>query len=234
MAVVPLAGMSAASALTGAEIAYVQQGGADRKATISQIAAASNSPAFDYIATRFMAPANMVGLVVTGQTPTINTILAGPVTFPIKFTTTNIVCRVQALQAGGLFQLALYADGGGKPTGNPVATTASISEAATGILTTALSGVVQLGPGGANMGQKGWLCVNMDTVGTFRLYAPPVGWSTPAVGGSSAANALSLAPPSGKQVAQTFGTWPDLTGATFTDIVVNNIPYVTFDVTSAP
>lgn len=190
-------------------------------------------PSFPMRAGRFYAPYGWNGVPVTSGTPLVNTICAFPVAFPRLMTVDNIVSRVQTLFAGGKYQFALYADGGGKPTGTPIATTGDVVTDATGIITIALSGAIQIGPSGANLGQIGWLCMNADN-STFRYYVVSNGTTTPNVGGASAVEALSLAPAVGLQAAQTFGTWPNLTSASFTTAAANLIPYIALRVASVP
>lgn len=172
--------------------------------------------------------------IAAASTLNLNTI--GLVPFPVHETMTvsAFVCRITTLAAGGNIQLAVYASDPttGMPTGNALGTTASQTTAATGVFSLALAGSnFQMTPG------VYWWAVNSDnTTVVMASVATGQEWSGALVGAASAANSWSGTTNIGLSwtVAQTFGTWPDLTGGSFTEATNNKCCCFKFSVASVP
>lgn len=128
--------------------------------------------------------------------------------------------RINTTSAGGNLQVAIYGDNPAthRPTGFPLVSSASLSTATAGPVSTTQT------TSGATINvllttQRLWWCSNFDNItATANGFT-----STPAMsalmGGtatqSNLQNTSNLM--SGVTVPQTFGTWPDLTSATFTE-----------------
>jgi hypothetical protein len=149
-----------------------------------------------------------------------------------RLTINNLGGRVIGNAAGNL-QLAIYANNPAtmRPTGNALASTASMSTAVAGTVSSAAS--VQLEAG------LYWFAANTDTAAlTFTCLntttSGPMGFL---VGSATQANVLGGGSGSLTSlfVAQTFGTWPSLTAASFSENVgANYVVGVEFQVVSIP
>ena len=121
--------------------------------------------------------------------------------------------RVQTALAGSLFQAAVYAMGAnGEPTGTPIGVTASISGAAVTNVFDALATPFNLSP---NTPYFVAVNVNSGTTLAFLGLAAtnPYPWTV--CGPTVVPNNMGTNVCFNYTVSQTFGTWPDLTGATF-------------------
>jgi hypothetical protein len=138
--------------------------------------------------------------------------------------------RISTGSAGGNVQAAIYANNPatGRPIGNPLASTASMSTTSTGSVNATVS--IQLQPG------LYWWASNCDNgtavfvsaSGAFSPLSFMIGNSAQAVDLTAVAGFV------GTSVTQTFGTWPDLTSASFSDFTSNSAPIVQFKVGSVP
>jgi hypothetical protein len=128
--------------------------------------------------------------------------------------------RVSTVSAGGNIQLAIYGNNNatGRPTGNALITTASISTSVVGVVSAVnAGGDTTLAPG------LYWMAVNADNATvicqpgitiTMSRMGYLVGNATQSnISGAAGSVTSSLA------VTQAFGTWPDLTGATFVESI---------------
>lgn len=151
-----------------------------------------------------------------------------------RITISDLGCVINTASAGNNIQLAIYANdpATGRPTGNPVANTGSISTTSTGFVSAAISGGNKtLEPGWY------WLSINSDNTvalvqtvsGTTVLGGALIGSATTSIIGA-AANVSGFA----LLVTQTFGTWPDVTSATFTETTTQNAPILIYKVASVP
>lgn len=158
--------------------------------------------------------------VAAGATPPADAMQMVPLTIKARVTLASLGVRIVTAEHGGNLQLALYANdpATGRPTGTAVATTAGISTASTGPVSAAIAGGnVTLEPG------LYWACFNLDSVAgdmvAVQVPSPDnhptaalVGSATQAnLGGSAGDDLVSL------YVAQAYGSWPDLTSATFVE-----------------
>jgi hypothetical protein len=140
--------------------------------------------------------------------------------------------RVTTLSAGGNVQTAIYANNPAtmRPTGTALASTASISTASAAVVNATIS--VQLTPG------LYWFASNMDNA-TSIITSVGAGSITASalIGSPTQANIMpgSAVGMQGVKITSTFGTWPDLTGQSFTDATGNNdTPLMAFKVGSVP
>lgn len=129
-----------------------------------------------------------------------------------SITVSDLFARVTTVSAGGNFQLAVYAADAATmlPTGNPVAATGNISTTTAGAISGDITGAdVALAPG------LYWVGVNADNnVAVLQGNgAGPIDGAL--VGSATLANLVGLTLI--RFVAQTFGTWPDLTSASLTE-----------------
>lgn len=145
-------------------------------------------------------------------------------------TLNSLGVRCSTLSAAGNVQAAIYANNASTilPTGNPLASTASMSTSATGSLNSAVS--VQLTPG------MYWYATNCDNAVAI-FSSPNVGnaYLASLIGSATQSNDLTTSQSfNGLSVAQTFGTWPDLTSGSFADITASSTPIVQFKIASVP
>jgi hypothetical protein len=158
--------------------------------------------------------------VAEGTPPSADAIQLVPLVISARVTLSTLGARIVTAEHGGNLQLALYANdpATGRPTGNAVAATGSISTASTGVVSNAIAGGnVTIEPG------LYWAGFNLDAIagGMVALQVPSpsnhptaalIGTASQAnLGGSGDDDLVSL------YVAQSFGTWPDLTSATFVE-----------------
>lgn len=184
-----------------------------------------------YIASNWYLPMGATGTVVTGGNPGANNIKLFPGYIKERITINALGVRVATLSAGGNVQAAIYANNAatGRPTGNALASTASMSTASVANVNAAVS--VQVEPG------LYWFATCMDnaTATLAALSNTSTIGMTVLVGSATQANDLAGGGLVGLTVSGTFGTWPSMTGQTFTE---NNntsaIGLVQFEVGSVP
>lgn len=156
-----------------------------------------------------------------------------PVIFKDKMTIDQIAVRISTGAAGNV-QVALYASDTTtkKPTGNALVTTGSGSTASVATVSISLASNYQVSPG--VLYWFGVMCDNATAqFNTISLSSAYMSWlygsttNTNVLTGS--ANIEYLSAP-----FTTFGTWPDMTSATFTDGISASSANVAFHVTSIP
>lgn len=162
------------------------------------------------------------------------TMVLFPVVFQQQMTIDQLAARVTTVSAGGNFQLAIYASGtGNKPTGNALATSGNGSTASAAAVTVTLSSNVQVTPGVVY-----WIGVMVDnTTAIFISYSGSSSYMAWVYGSTSAGNALGTGAVNIANLTATyttFGTWPSLTGATFTETTTTKNAAAAFHVTSIP
>lgn len=235
--------LTAAGELTGAELLYCVQGGADRKCTATQTASLAGGTLFSYGTGFFYTPLGPSPGNAGGATHGANTIRCFKGIVGRKLTTTNLGTRVNTLQAATNMQFAIYNDANGRP-GTLIGATASASLAATGGTSAALSAAKQIGPGGANGSGSLWWCANTDaTTAVVTNIENIVSTLTGLIGGTitdvlqsstSSVTGVSCTGAACNGGSSTFGTWPDLTGSTWTVDAGTSTTIILFDVTSIP
>lgn len=168
----------------------------------------------------------------TGTNPGIGSIRLYPAYIKQRCTLSNLGIRISAGAAGNL-QAAIYKNNPatGRPTGTALVSTASMSTAGSASnISSAAS--VQLEPG------LYWWATNTDnaTSTIISLIATSLNGSE-IIGSATQANVLGGASGNfiGVSTPATFGTWGDLTAATFTEVAAAlTIPLVQFQVASVP
>lgn len=183
-----------------------------------------------YIASKWFCPLILASIAGGGVAPGANSIRLIPGYIRQKLTINTLGVRITTASAGGNVQAAIYANNAATvlPTGSPLASTASMSTTSTGSVNAAAS--VQLNTG------LYWWAVNCDNA-TVAFTSTSTGslWLSSLLGSltqnSDLAGATAI---DGLSVAQTFGTWPDLTSGSFTEVVSATMPIVQFRVGSVP
>jgi hypothetical protein len=237
--------ISGLTALTGANMATgdlvpvvdVSEGAADTanvKMLKNEFAMGIGAQASDYIVNNWYLPQ---GIFPAGpQANGIDTIK----TFPIvglrrRITISDLAVRIGTGTASQNIQLAIYAADKalGRPTGNPLGKTPNISVA--GSSTTAsgtLDAAVTLE---ASRGICGWLAINCSHASpTFVCVNANFPSTAAYVGSSTLLNILNGNTNTFTylSIAQTFGTWPDLTGDSFTESTTAFCPIQAFKVSA--
>lgn len=187
-------------------------------------------PAF--IVSNWYIPNGMVPGSLT--TPTSGQIRLIPAMMTQRATIGALGSFITTLQAAQNFQLAIYAANPTtfRPTGTALASTASMSTGAGGFASAVLSANIQVQPG-----QVVWLAYNGNsTTAIFTGGSSTAGSLAQLLGSSTGAfilnNQVVL---NGLQVTgQAFGSWPDLTSATFTETVGNQLVGTAMQIASVP
>jgi hypothetical protein len=182
--------------------------------------------------------ADTLGAGVSSSTVGSNSIRCYPGFFYERSTIGALGARINTVSAGGNLQVAIYASNftTHRPTGLPIASSASLSTTTAGAVSTTLNtsgGSIALSTNGP---QLLWWCSNFDnntatangSSGTPAMSALMGGTSTQA----NLQNTSAIL--SGVSTPQTFGTWPDLTSATFTDQLTVVWVNVQFQISSIP
>lgn len=194
-----------------------------------------------YIATNWYFP-GPTGTLTGGVALAVNTIRCSYGNVAQKVTLSQLGAREAT--AGSNLQLAIYTSVSGRP-GALIAATGSIDiSGAAGAKTGALTGNKQVGPGGTDGDRDLWFCSNVDNAATV-LAAFANGSTSQAfnIGTATAGNlfgsnatmtGISCAGAACNGASSTFGTWPTLTGSTWTDITGATSPAIGFLVNSVP
>lgn len=175
------------------------------------------------------------GIFGSGTAPGSGSIRAYPFYLKERVTINSLGLRVTIVSAGGNVQAAIYANNPaagttGRPTGNALASTASMSTTTGTSISAAIS--VQLEPG------LYWLCTNCDNgVAAFTGFNPSGMFVPHVIGSATQSNVITGSNGGliGVVVTQTFGTWPDLTAASFVENTSGaTTPLVQFKIGSVP
>lgn len=184
-----------------------------------------------YITGNWYLPAG-IQAASAGSAPGAGSIRLYPAYIKERITLGALGLRVTTVGAAGNIQAAIYANNfsTGRPTGAALVTTASMSTASAASINAAAS--VQLEPGFY------WFASNCDNGTAIFDSVPSTSTNTAIIlGTATQSNSLAAAGGvlNGVSVAQTFGTWPNLTASTFTEVVgSSSIPLIQFSVTSVP
>lgn len=252
--------MSAASALSGAELIYCVQSGGDTKCTPAQIATyiegllsggctiVSNvvyctvaHPGF--VASNWYVPGPPLQMA-TGSAMSANVIRCYAGYVSRKITISQLAARMTT--PGTNVQFAIYTSSGGRP-GALVAATANIDvSGAAGTKSGALLANKQIGPGGADADRDLWFCSNVDNASTVMLGGSNVSTAQAVMAGTAtlanllgstvsvtgiSCSAAACQPGS----SSTLGTWPaSLVGSTWTDLTIVNMPIIAMFAVSVP
>ena len=164
--------------------------------------------------------------LTSGNAATANLGVFSPLFVKTTVTLNALGFRINTLAAAGNVQAAIYANNPvtGRPTGVAVVSTGNISTAAAGNINAVIN--TQLTAG------LYWWASNSDNATV--VLESLTNSSAPSIIGSATANNLQAgAAFSGVTTPLTFGTWGDLTGATWTNINAP-IPVLQFKVGSVP
>jgi parallel beta-helix repeat protein len=195
---------------------------------------------FQYLAGDWYLP-DLVLAATAGPSATgPNIIRCAPGGLRNKATIGNIGARVFTADPAGHLQFAIYTNGSNQRPANLVATSASMSAATAGVISSALSANVQGGPSGANFADTFWFCANSDSsVARFASINSVPSIEASIVGSASASNVLQGAGTgvaiSHLSTAGTYGTWPvSLASATWTEQTSIAMPMMTVQFSSVP
>lgn len=169
-----------------------------------------------YIASQWYSPYE-TGMVAAGSAPAAGSVRCIPFVLKSRVTMSDLGVRVTTLAAAGNVQVAIYANNPTtmRPTGAVLANTGSLSTAATGVVSGAISGGnVTLEPG------LYWACLNSDnSTAVFQFSGGAAGIMGSLVGGANLVTVSSAAASMivGVSTPITYGTWSSMTGAIFTE-----------------
>lgn len=161
---------------------------------------------------------------------------------PISKIVTVQAMGIRETTAGGNVQLAIYNSANGRP-GTLVGKTGSIDvSGAANVKSGALTSpsTVQIGPGGTTSSSRDFFwCFNDDNgsfVGTSAGLTqigqgPLIGSATLSnvIGANATLVGMSCSGAACNGGSSTFGTWPDLTGSTWTDVTTAIMPVIAFE-----
>jgi hypothetical protein len=173
------------------------------------------SPGPDGVSGNWIAPPLYGATTVAGAALTVNSIRLMPFVLDRAITISDLGVHITTLDAAGSVQVAIYAHSHatGRPTGNALAATGSLSAASASSVSGDITGANVLLPPGTY-----WMAVNSNgstaackTISAATLHMAAL------CGTGSLGNVTSGATTNQTSVsiAQTYGTWPDLTGQTF-------------------
>lgn len=186
-----------------------------------------------YISGNWYNPLGAITVSGVSGNPAINTIKSFPFVCPSPVSITTVACRVVVDSAGTNVQFAIYSANPTtlKPTGNPLSSTASLLLTGTAGTnpSVAYSNAVDM-----KAGNLYWFACNIDSnTPTFATACGGFSMLPALIGSSTQTNNFAGAGVTwtGYSTAQTFGTWPDLTAASFTDVTSSSIiPFINFKV----
>lgn len=147
------------------------------------------------------------GSAITG----LGSVKFKPIVLRRDTTITDVAARVGTAVANSNFQIAIYAATGaiGAPDGVPLVSTAAMSGATAGLVTTTLGTPLVLPAGNY------WSAINIDTVGiAFQSTPVSLGWVTGIFGStnlSDVSNTTTIADYI-YVLSQAYGTWPTISG----------------------
>lgn len=227
MADTALPSLTAGAACAAADLFYTTQGGNSRKVTGAQLQTfLSSHPG--YVAGRWYLPQGAaVGAGGVGQ----DTIQLTPFVLTRAVTISDLATRITTALAANNVQLAIYANAtaASAPTGNPLAATGNISTASAVTVSADIVGAdVTLQPG------MYWAAINHSGATSVAIagegVSPGFTGMTALVGTATLATAMTAASTSRFKYTfvQSFGTWPDLTGQTMTEVAGSNGPVIAF------
>lgn len=164
-----------------------------------------------YIVGNWYVPSGIT-FIAGGSAPSANSIRLFPSYIKERITINSLGVRVSTLFASGNVQAAIYAanTATGRPTGNALASTASMSTTSVASVNAAVS--LQLEPGLYWFGT----CMDNATSALAAVSASSIGASS-TIGSATQANDLGAGGLTSISVIGTFGTWPDMTSASFVE-----------------
>lgn len=169
-----------------------------------------------YIASQWYNPYE-TGTFAAGSSPAAGSVRCVPFILKSRVTMSDLGVRVTTLAAAGNVQVAIYANNPAtmRPTGTVLANTGSLSTAATGVVSGAISGGnVTFEPG------IYWACLNSDnSTAVFQFSGAGSGIMGNLVGAATLVTLSGSATGAiiGVSTPITYGTWSSMTGAIFTE-----------------
>lgn len=169
------------------------------------------------------------GTESAGSAPGANSIRLAPGYLLSPVTITALGLRVGTTSAGGHVQAAIYAHDRSTQIfyGNPLISVGSMATDTAASVAANLAGNVLLNPG------LYWFASNCDSgTAVFSAFTTSSLDVAANIGASSQGGTIggSGSGITGFSVSQTFGTWPDLTGASATGIITSSVPLIQFKV----
>ena len=166
-----------------------------------------------YIVNNWYLPDNVAVAPQGGVNPGVGSIRLFPGIIRHRMTIAQLGVRISTTNAGNV-QAAIYANNPatGRPTGNALASTASMSTASAATVTADASVQVESG--------LYWFGTCLDNAtATLATISNTIGVGmSRLIGSSTASNVMTTtACLTGVNVSGTFGTWPDLSSASFTE-----------------
>ena len=195
---------------------------------------------FQYLSADWYLPDLVLPATASPSATGPNIIRCAPGGLRNKATIGNVGARVFTADAAGHLEFAIYTNGSNQRPANLAATSASMSAAAPGVITSTLSTKVQGGSGGANVADTFWFCANSDSsVARFASINSVPSIEASVIGSALAGNVLQGA---GNGVAishlstsQTYGSWPSsLAGAAWTEQTSIAMPTMAVQFVSVP
>jgi hypothetical protein len=169
------------------------------------------------------------GTPATGTTQsTILTYCQGPYPLRATVTTNALGANIQTLGTS-TFQLALYADSGGRP-GALIINSGSIVDTSTGATSVSVSSTQIVGP--ANI----WECEQAnDTTVKFLATGPGQATYVDTLGSATLGGSISTASMvQGISTPGTYATWPNPFAGAWTDTTTGTVPIMSMFVVSSP
>jgi hypothetical protein len=175
-----------------------------------------------YVAGRWYVPGR--GVTIGVNTVVANTIRFRPIMIEQSITISDILTRIGTTSAGGNIQLAVYASDASAryPTGPALGSSGSLSTASAATVSGTFAAPISLTPG------LYWVGINADnsTAQTITLSNTPPDMMS-LIGATNVANVFTSTTSTSLELrySQTFGTWPDLTAASFTETVYSPVAF---------
>lgn len=169
------------------------------------------------------------GRVNNGAASSSGTIYYHPIYITRTITISDLGCSIQTASAGGNVKLAIYANNAStaRPTGTPLAETGNISTTSTGLVSADITGAnVTLAAG------MYWGAFWMDNTTAILRCIERLDFNIAPhlVGSATLSNVVDTSNLvlNGLSSAETFGTWPDASGETFTEVRENRVHALLF------
>lgn len=180
-------------------------------------AAVSTADNPGYVSGNWYSPVNTT--VILGAAVPANSIRLLPFTISKPITVAQLGARVGTVSAASNFQLAVYGNNAitGRPTGAALCSTANLSAASLAAVSGTVTNVL-LPPG------TYWMAINQDnSTAAYTTVSGAEAQTAYLIGSTTLANIISTAATTALlvTVTQTFGTWPDLTSASFAESATN-------------
>lgn len=181
-----------------------------------------------YVSARWYTPFYR-GRSNNGAASSSGTIYYHPIYITRAITISDLGCSISNASAGGNVKLAIYANDPStcRPTGTPLAETGNISTTSTGLVSADITGAnVTLAAG------MYWGAFWMDNTTAILRCIERLDFSIMPhlVGSATLANIVDTSNLvlNGLSSAETFGTWPDASGETFTEVRENRVHALLF------